>query len=74
MGNLLLLREFAANLWVSRQTIYRMIREKKVQPYRVGGRTVFWEADLEQLVQPMEQLVSRNPRGQPRKVPPVFPV
>jgi excisionase family DNA binding protein len=68
MVNLLLPREAAAKLRVSRSKFYQLIKQGKVQPYNVGGKTVFKEPELEALVQKADKLVVRGTRGRPRKV------
>jgi excisionase family DNA binding protein len=74
MTTLYLPREAAAHLRISKSKLYQLIKKGKLQPYSVDGKTVFHEQDLEKLLQPATELVIRNPRGRPRKVPPVFPV
>jgi excisionase family DNA binding protein len=75
MIKLFLPREAAAHLRISKSKLYQLIKKGKLQPYTVAGcKTVFREQDLEALLHPAPQLVIRNPRGRPRKVPSLFPI
>lgn len=49
--NLLSARQVAARLGISRPTLSRLIRDKKIGVYRIGTRTLFDDAVVEEYKQ-----------------------
>ncbi len=47
----LTVEEAADYLRLSRATIYRLIREKKLRPVRAGGRTLFRRLELDDFLE-----------------------
>jgi excisionase family DNA binding protein len=58
MEKLYRVSEAAEILRISRPSIYRLWRNGKVKPIKVGGRTVFPESELERFI---EDLKARQP-------------
>ena len=60
---LLTVVETAAELRISRNTLYQLIRDRQIVPIKIGSRTFFERAEVERFV------ASRRELSQPRSGP-----
>ena len=50
MEKIYIIKEVAELLRVSKPTVYRMMKDGKIKPVKLGGRTLFKESELNRFI------------------------
>jgi len=62
-GNLLGVKDVAGRLNISPRTVFELIRSKKVKSYKIGGKRMFYENELQNFIEKTSQPEVKNITG-----------